>query len=193
MSSDQKQQLQERLAQLKKKRLQATKENRQEVYKERRKKQVKVVTNDDDDTTSDDKYDERARNWDYTIEEDARWVDRATPKSLGAQNMNKLAELTYNRETAELSVDKESYEQSKANSATEDSSAHYVDPEKARMLAEKVAADTKRRHAKRKNHREDAGSYINEKNRQFNMKLQRERRSTWTGGVRWTHDSHRVR
>lgn len=175
-SEDRKNEVRAKLAMLKKKRIDASKENRKEVYKERRKMTTKLADADNETDLKDEKRPERARNWDYTIQEDAEWTKRTTNKNSGSQNMNKLAELTYKKEIEEIKIDKDAYEQSKTDITPNSKLTHHVDPEKAEFLAKKIAADNDRRSNRRQNGREDGGNYINEKNRQFNMKLKREKR-----------------
>ena len=175
-AEDRRDEVRAKLAMLKKKRLDASNENRKEVYKERRKMTTKLTDEENETNSKDEKQPERARNWDYTIQEDAEWTKRTTNKNLGSQNMNKLAELTYKKEIEEIKIDKEAYEEAKTDTTHSSDLTHHVDPERAKFLANKIAADNDRRYKRRQNDREDSGNYINEKNRQFNMKLKREKR-----------------
>lgn len=181
-SEDRKSEVRAKLAMLKKKRLDASNENRKEVYKERRKMTTKLPDEVRDANIKDEKQPERARNWDYTIQEDAEWTRRSTKKNSGSQNMNKLAELTYKKEIEDMKIDKEAYKQARTDTTPSSNLAHHIDPEKAKYLAQKVAADNDRRYNRRQSGREDGGNYINEKNRQFNMKLKREKRQK-TGDI----------
>lgn len=181
-TNEQNKALQERLAELRRRRIAGKAENKKVAVKERRKDSKAAPQDEDVDATTkeiDDSVSERARNWDYTIDEDAKWAKRTRQKSSGSQNMNKLAELTYNREIEEMGVNKEEYEASKRLRQSENdapvASSRHLDPEKVEKLAGKVAADSDRRYKRRRNGGENSGNYINEKNRQFNMKLERER------------------
>ena len=97
---------------------------------------------------------------DYTIEETENWHKKQRVD--GSENVDKLAELTYYKDILAIKVDLQAYREGKAADPTE--------------LTTILAANTERK-TKRKRHAKDADadSYINEKNKQFNMKLNRQK------------------
>lgn len=97
---------------------------------------------------------------DYTIEETENWHKKQRVD--GSENVDKLAELTYYKDILAIKVDLQAYKEGKAADPTE--------------LSTILAANTERK-TKRKRHAKDADadSYINEKNKQFNMKLNRQK------------------
>lgn len=134
---------------------------------------------------------ERKQNWNWTIEDCEKWEkktkQKGNNKKSGFQNFNKMAEQAYNKELLNLKVDKETYEQQK-NAAERSKSGDKLQMSKILPLSSKSsAADTNRlvrnieeannRRMKRRRNKDDeddVNSYINDKNKQFNLKLNRQ-------------------
>ncbi|KAK6454324.1 Pre-mRNA-splicing factor SYF2 [Scheffersomyces xylosifermentans] len=127
-------------------------------------------------------------NREYTIEEAEKW--EAKKKSIGEyqqkrgySNLNKLAELSYKKEIGNLEVDKESYEKDKKKqqqrAVQEGANIPVFDTKHSASavasLVNNIQESNVRRMKRRRNKDDDEVSgYINDKNRQFNKKLNRE-------------------
>lgn len=119
----------------------------------------------------------RQRHLNYTIEECDIWSEKQKTKSQNAsiskyQNFNKLAELSYKKDLSALQVDQEAYKQSK-NLHDDLIGSHVPKSDDVLALVANIETANTRRTASRSND-ESTGNYINEKNRQFNMKLNRQ-------------------
>lgn len=134
---------------------------------------------------------ERKQNWDWTIEDCEKWEKKTKQKGRsqksGFQNFNKMAEQAYNKELLNLKVDKETYDQQK-NAINKNKSGSQLQMSNILPVSTKPsAADTNRlvrnieeannRRMKRRRNKDDeddVNSYINDKNKQFNLKLNRQ-------------------
>mmetsp|Transcript_3118 Transcript_3118/g.3495 ORF Transcript_3118/g.3495 Transcript_3118/m.3495 type:complete len:232 (+) Transcript_3118:35-730(+) len=135
---------------------------------------------------------ERKQNWDWSIEDCEKWEkktkQKGNNKKSGFQNFSKMAEQAYNKELLNLKVDKEAYDQQKNAAEKNKSSSDQLQMPKILPFSSKPsAADTNRlvrnieeannRRMKRRRNKDDeddVNSYINDKNKQFNLKLNRQ-------------------
>lgn len=134
---------------------------------------------------------ERKQNWDWSIEDCEKWEKKIKQKGnnkSGFQNFSKMAEQAYNKELLNLKVDKEAYDQQRNAAEKNKSNSDQLQMPKILPLSSKPsAADTNRlvrnieeannRRMKRRRNKDDeddVNSYINDKNRQFNLKLNRQ-------------------
>lgn len=134
---------------------------------------------------------ERKRNWDWTIEDCEKWEKKTKQKGKnqksGFQNFNKMAEQAYNKEILNLKVDREAYDQQKKVIDKFNGDSHpqmskilpvYNKPNAAdtNILVRNIEEANNRRMKRRRNKQEedDVNSYINDKNKQFNLKLNRQ-------------------
>ena len=154
MSTTTKSAILERLERLKEERREAQKANKQEALRDAKK--GLAGKNESDEPTS---------HLDYTIEETEKWDLKQSQRKGrrdGTANMDDLAELTYYKDIQGLKIDKEGYEKQKGGT-----------PDAKTELVNILAANNERK-TKRKRKDADVDSFINEKNRQFNMKLNRQ-------------------
>ncbi|CAK7909600.1 pre-mRNA-splicing factor Syf2p [[Candida] anglica] len=186
-----------RLEALRKKKREAQSQNKQELYKDFQNQKLKSVNlkalargkegaedkleqiNKGDDYT-------RAKNWGWSVEECEAWEakqnERAAAKNRSeTHDYGKLAEQVYTKEISKLQVDKEEYSKARAkNSAGTSNTAYLVQkPSKNKIssLAQGIQETSAKRAALSKRKTTDNSNsegYINEKNRQFNMKLDRQ-------------------
>lgn len=132
---------------------------------------------------------EREQLMTWTLEDWDRWNAKQGSKNrLHPENgdFNKLAELSYKKELREALVDKVSYEKQKQEIMLKHNLSnaqdlrlvmeleHQPNKDKLEAMVEGLT-DANRRRMKRKRTAGADGSYINEKNRQFNEKLEREK------------------
>lgn len=135
---------------------------------------------------------ERKQNWDWTIEDCEKWdmKNKRKGKNLksGFQNFNIMAEQAYNRELLNQKVDKDAYEQQKKELDRKSSGEHQQQMSKilppsdkpkatdVRLLVRNIEDANSRRMKRRRNKEDedDVNSYINDKNKQFNLKLNRQ-------------------
>lgn len=110
------------------------------------------------ESTKDDK--------DYTLEEWKEWSKRKEGKNTkgGYKNLDELAHSTYEKEVSRITIDKERYAKLKGEGA-----------EDVEGLVRGLQEASERRLKKRRTEPVESNS-INEKNRQFNLKLERERK-----------------
>ncbi|ODV79479.1 uncharacterized protein CANTADRAFT_259855 [Suhomyces tanzawaensis NRRL Y-17324] len=167
-----------RLKALKEKRNQSTKLNKQALYQDSKK--PKVVAKSSDPVDEVEKT-ERQKNLEYTLEDCERWEAKklAQRAKLGGeyQNFNHLAQQTYNKAIKDLEVDKHDYHTRKKNTTEDIIPSNKPDAVVVQKLADSINETNAERMKKKRRHEEDASSYINEKNRQFNMKLNRDYKS----------------
>jgi pre-mRNA-splicing factor SYF2 len=119
----------------------------------------------------------RQRHLNYTIKECEIWNEKLKTKSQNAsfstyQNFNKLAELSYKKDLSAIQVDQEEYETSR-NLHGDLIGSHVPKSGDVQALVANIESANTRRTTSRSTH-ESTGSYVNEKNRQFNMKLNRQ-------------------
>lgn len=131
---------------------------------------------------------EREQLMKWTLEDWDRWnAKQGTKNRQHPENgdFNRLAELSYKKELRDALVDKVSYEKQKQETMIKHGLSHAQElrlvtdlghkphTEQKTALVEGIA-EANRRRMKRKRADGADGSYINEKNRQFNEKLERE-------------------
>ncbi|KAK6463364.1 SYF2 splicing factor-domain-containing protein [Scheffersomyces coipomensis] len=133
-----------------------------------------------------DDSDSRKRVLQYTIEESELWDRKQkqlkkNQRKHGYQNMNTLAESSYNKEIKELVVDKDSYNSSKVDNDDKSNKKsvqlvnHKPSKEAVNQLVSNITQSTDRKSSKRNNKQDDDTSgYINDKNKQFNKKIDRQ-------------------
>ncbi|KAG5419540.1 hypothetical protein I9W82_003308 [Candida metapsilosis] len=160
--------------QLKSKRQDALRLNKADVAQETRRKKLASLQSKSNHYEADPRksLSEHERVMEYTIEECDAWEDRRQRRmNTGIQDQDKLAEATYYKEINELKVDKEAYLKFKRGEASEG----YID-DNLRDEVSNMVNDSKDRKFNKKRGRsdEDAGNFISEKNRQFNLKLNRQ-------------------
>lgn len=189
---------------LKAKRQEAKKLNKREIFqdaKNQRMASIKARQEEinkqnqeagDDRHTKQDEKDQSEKNLEYTIEETEKWQAKQKKKNNnhrdGTQNLDILAETTYIKEISDIKIDKEEYNRQKKslmekyNVDDESQLKSIVDVENKpspQTMSEMVTklAESNERKMKRKRNKgdeKDVDSFINEKNKQFNMKLNRQ-------------------
>lgn len=97
-------------------------------------------------------------------------IDKSSDQ--GYKNLGQLAEATYKKELSLRSVDQEKYNKAMKASMDEPSYASTLAPEDVDALAQSLREASERRQKRRKV--DEGGLYMNERNRQFNLKLNRE-------------------
>ncbi|ABN67579.2 predicted protein [Scheffersomyces stipitis CBS 6054] len=126
---------------------------------------------------------------DYTLLEWEEWDKKMSNSKFGRKgysNMNELAKWSYEKEMEALEVDKVEYNKQKqklelqnsANAVERDIAMLKVKPsqEAVASLVQNLQESNERKQKRRRNKQDEeaVSSYINEKNRDFNMKLNRE-------------------
>lgn len=177
-----------RLNQLKKLKKDAQSQNRQSLYQDNKRQRLqsrKAKEEEGEDKhekhekqDKDDAITERERNLKYSIEECEKWDSKVkAKKSSGYHNYTELAHKSYNKEIEEMDVDKEEYERQKVRGESGDKFvSHKPKGSDVDALARGIEDSNARRMRMRrvKKDENDVGSYINEKNKQFNLKLNRQ-------------------
>ncbi|CAH2355654.1 pre-mRNA-splicing factor Syf2p [[Candida] railenensis] len=190
-----------RLAELRKKKLQSKEDNRKDLAKDfqnqRRKslklKELEKTAEKDEgyDEDTEKKKDPRLNNLSYTLEECEEWDEKKNlreqaKKRSSGNDYSVLAEQVYNKEVSRIEVDREDYAKQKAHGAAKKGtyrSDNYLvqkpSTAKVNALASGIIETSKKRaDALRKKQeaatKNDDSSFINEKNKQFNMKINRE-------------------
>ncbi|RLV92884.1 Pre-mRNA-splicing factor SYF2 [Spathaspora sp. JA1] len=126
-----------------------------------------------------DPVDQRTKNLNYTLEECEKWEKKQKKRNEdGTKNMDALAASTYKKEIKGLKIDKEEYKKQKEENSTGKKivdAINFVPSEESKKgLANRLKESNERKMKKRRRNEEDEGGFINEKNRQFNMKLNRQ-------------------
>lgn len=110
----------------------------------------------------------------YTIAECEAWEERRQRSlNTGIQDQDKLAEASYYKEINGLKIDKEAYLRSKENDARMEKVDNKVKQEVSAMIKDSKDRKFNKKRGRTDNN-DDAGNYISEKNRQFNLKLNRQ-------------------
>lgn len=171
-----------RLESLKAKRKEAQKLNRQELFQYSKSQRMASLkskkekeSNDKDMEYSDEKEQTNSKKWHIQKKQD------------GSGNFNDLAELTYYKKIDKLKVDKEAYKNQKEllmkkHNVGPDELSSIVDDlitpdEETKVDVVRFLSDANDKRMKRRRNikdDEDVDSFINEKNKQFNMKLNRQ-------------------
>lgn len=154
----------ERIRRLKQARQDATDANKKEVVMERRQKRLEqneIIKIDEEGPKKSDKLDK-------TIEQIEA---KQSAQKQAFENYSQVAAQTYNKEIAGIEVDKQKYQQEKNKTATVVDDHRPTDEAKKLLSIQMRENDNRKR--KRKN-KDDTDSYINQKNRDFNSKLNRQ-------------------
>lgn len=93
-------------------------------------------------------------------------------KSTGYRNVGELAEATYKKEISKRQVDQDRYEKVMQLNSDASSFDVFLAAEDLEAIAQGLREASERRQKRRKV--DDAGLYMNDRNRQFNLKLDRE-------------------
>lgn len=91
---------------------------------------------------------------------------------LGYRNVDELAEATYKKEISKRTADQDKYNKAMQADLSTPSYAAVLAPEDIEALVQGLREATERRQKRRRVG--DGGLYMNERNRQFNLKLDRE-------------------
>ncbi|CAK9442324.1 uncharacterized protein LODBEIA_P60670 [Lodderomyces beijingensis] len=186
----------ERFERLKAKRRETIKLNKIDVASELRRQkhsgtQADPGSNSDQHHPPDDKHglSDAQRAMEYTIEECEKWAQRQKRAKAGPLDFNKLAEASYYKEIANIKIDKAAYqlqkdgneaETSGENGSNGESADNYNKPtrEAKRGLSLAVKESRDRKYNKKRRGRQDelqqVDAFINERNKQFNLKLNRQ-------------------
>ncbi|CAI5760232.1 unnamed protein product [Candida verbasci] len=189
-----------RLEKLKAKRLEAKKLNQKALIEDQKRQKLLSIKSKKAEQEGlngefhDSKSEKQSRSvLDYTLEEVEKWNEKQLKITKnnnrdGLVNQDKLAELTYYKELKEFKIDKEAYEKQKLDlmnkyNVNESELKHIVDlsnnpdaktkDELSKLLSQFKENKTNKRRYKTDDDLE-TGGYINEKNKQFNMKLNRQ-------------------
>lgn len=134
---------------------------------------------------------ERQRNLDWSIKDWEEWekkTGKQRPRQVGFDNWSQLAASSYEKEISKLQVDKDDYNEKKQvlmrkYNITEPKDVRNIIDLKSEVkssdidkLVQNINETNDRRMKRRRDHdsEHDVSSYINEKNKQFNMKLNRQ-------------------
>lgn len=154
--------LRKRLDGLKQKKLLAQRANHTAAY---RAKRVASIPDQHHSPDEEDRMDWSAHQWHVYLGK-----EKVAPGS-GFKNQSSLAHATYLKELSKMTPDLQKYERNKALDTSEaDFAASKEDAEK---IAQRLREASARKQSRRSGNA-DGGQYITEKNRQFNMKLDRE-------------------
>lgn len=183
------------LKNLKQKAIRLNREERQDDVKKQRAKtyEWKMKSKEtqggiDDLDKKDDDILDKKENWEYTLEECSNWDRKQKSKQRNKydeyQNQDKLAEFSYKREVDNLKIDKDEYlrQKGKEKEAVLDGQkeqplliAPQTDIKARNKLAERIRQNNSLSVKRRKTDELDMnGEYINHKNKQFNLKLDRD-------------------
>lgn len=187
--------MQSKLEQLRARRVKLEESNRKALFSDHRRQNLlrqKIKSEADSATLLEPKEAETpetkaSRNLSYSLQECEDWQMRK-PSNRSAQNhdYNSLAATSYHKELSESDIDPEAYELAKRKlSAAGSSSGSPESPQDFNIITSQIdkqaLADALRESVNRKLKKQrrrgvgiDAGSFINEKNKQFNMKVNRE-------------------
>lgn len=188
-----------RLEQLKLKRKEALKANENHIKEERSNQRQRSIgiKKQSDDQSKDQLVDqseesspitEKDRILNYTVEQTDKWHDQQKTKKKTSENFNELAALTYDKEVENITIDKVKYNQEKQKMVNKyqgpdlqklDTTLNLLqnstDKESSKQLANSIKQlDQERYQRKRTRRDEDGANYINDKNKQFNKKLDRQ-------------------
>lgn len=168
----------DRIRQLKEARTAAFKDNTKEIATEKRIKRLQQVKNRNDQvikpTDYNDTSDDKTKLLNYSIEQTDKWNEKLEKKRKGKgfENYNQVAAQTYNKEIMELPVDKKSYLQQKQSEVLDLN--HTPSKEASDQLNKSLKENDARKMKKRRKNNESTDAYINQRNRDFNQKLERQ-------------------
>ncbi|RKP31243.1 hypothetical protein METBISCDRAFT_22559 [Metschnikowia bicuspidata] len=104
------------------------------------------------------------------------WIEkepfRVAKSNLGYRNLSELAEATYKKELSKLTLDQDKYLKSMQASSMQPPYSIVLAPEDIEAVAQGLREASERRQKRRRVG--DGGLYMNDRNRQFNLKLNRE-------------------
>lgn len=188
----------ERLQKLKQKKAESSRLNKLDLYQDYKDQKLRTVdrgTIDKKKQEAERKYEEltaeeagedvdRKRNLQWTIKEWDEWDKKQKTKAKpGYNNFNQLAQQTYEKEIANLEVDKLKYKIQKDQLAKKhngelsltaiDFTAKTDETSKNQLVASIKLSDERKQTRRRRQGDAGAASYINDKNREFNLKLNR--------------------
>lgn len=195
-----------KLQELKKKKQESEKLNKQELFDDHKKQKLKslayknIEKNKMNAELEQERLDsiekgedfDRKQNWSWTIEDCEKWENKKKRdnKNLrsGFQNFSGMAQQSYNKELQNLEVDKDEYERQKKALLQKhgvedprelkkviDLSNKPKSADKNRLVRNIEDANNRRMKRRRnKDEEDDVNSYINDKNKQFNLKLNRQ-------------------
>lgn len=166
----------ERLALLREKKRQSQILNQKEILSEQKRQKIRSVefkNREQEVNNEEEKPDEPENSLDWSVAEWDAWdlKQRRKNKEGGYKNLSDLAHNTYKKEISRAKIDKEKYK-SQANSGS--SSLFENRPEKEDIEGVSLALKDASERRQKRRRTEDAGDYVTEKNRQFNMKLDRQ-------------------
>ncbi|CUM62535.1 uncharacterized protein PRCAT00000086001 [Priceomyces carsonii] len=187
----------ERLNQLKNRRRESERLNRREVVRanEARKTGIKrtsssVQDNDAEVDVTNDEDDECKKLLNYTIDDCDKWSKKRAAikqnkQNDGYQSYSQLAEYSYNKEITRVVVDKDEYERQKETQSklqikgivnpSKITDINKPSKETISAVVNSLTEANHRKMSKRETRRiSDANDYINDRNRQFNLKLDRQ-------------------
>lgn len=164
-----------KFAKLRLKRLKLELENRKEVSRAEAKTAAEInteVEHDEIDKPSDE-ISKRLKEMNYSIEEIERWDLKMALKQKGFQNFEQLAENAFYKTSSKTEVDQELYEKAESNEEM-DYESQIPKSRVTEVVSDyKDLKSRKMRNLERKRKSKATSSYINDKNRQFNEKLDR--------------------
>ncbi|CAH6719258.1 pre-mRNA-splicing factor Syf2p [[Candida] jaroonii] len=123
-----------------------------------------------EDLQPEEKVERKSKLLSYSIEETNQWISKQKDKQSGFDNFDDLALKTYNKEISELNIDKDLHDTKKKDNQLinqQKPTEEQIDNMKSIM---KLNQD------KRKRKLGDSGVYINQDNRKFNEKLDKQYR-----------------
>ncbi|KAI5965076.1 hypothetical protein KGF57_000869 [Candida theae] len=164
-----------KFTQLKSKRLETIRLNKADVAQETRRQKLATLQSKSThhyEPDSRKSLPQNERILEYTIEECEAWDEKQQRRlNTGIQDQDKLAEASYYKEINNIKVDKEAY----LKSCQSDHNSDIVDKKVKEEVSAIVKGSKDRKFNKKRGRTDDeAGNYISEKNRQFNLKLNRQ-------------------
>ncbi|KAI5949371.1 hypothetical protein KGF54_005606 [Candida jiufengensis] len=166
---------------LKSKRQETIRLNKLEVSKDLRQQELSYARSNNGSVGSTldlrDDLSEKEKLMEYTIKECERWHEKQQRKAnTGIQDQNKLAESSYYKEINAIEIDKDAYRLQKElqSEGASNVTSKSTKEEMSRLMKESKDRKFNKKKRERLDDDEDVGNYINEKNKQFNMKLNRQ-------------------
>lgn len=159
----------ERLASLRKKKVECKQTNAAILAREQKRERASANHSIADEEEKYDSEEDDRLNWTAAQWEAWELKQGRQETAGGYKNLTDLAFSTYKKATSKQVVDKEKYQAHLAR----DANTALVEGEDVEKLARTLQEASDAR-LKRRRKEQNAGSYITEKNRQFNMKLERE-------------------
>lgn len=123
-----------------------------------------------EDLQPEEKVERKSKLLSYSIEETNQWISKQKDKQSGFDNFDDLALKTYNKEISELNIDKDLHDTKKKDNQLINQQKPTEEQIDNMKLIMKLNQD------KRKRKLGDSGVYINQDNRKFNEKLDKQYR-----------------